>query len=70
MAVTTRPRPRPLPHARLFYTTALVVTLFSCYSVLKHAVPAVSEREARLAARALQAEDQEVHRLFVQDAES
>lgn len=61
MAVTTRPnpRPRPLPHARTFYTTALVVTLFACYSLIKHSVPAVSERDARLAARALLAEDQE-----------
>lgn len=66
MAVTTRPRPRPLPHTRLFYTTALVVTLFTCYSFLKHSIPAVSERKSRLATRALLAQDQEVQCLFAQ----
>ncbi|ETN38356.1 uncharacterized protein HMPREF1541_06391 [Cyphellophora europaea CBS 101466] len=59
MAGTISARPRPLPHARTFYTTALVVTLFACYSIVKHTIPAVSERNARLTARALLSQDLE-----------
>lgn len=59
MAAPIRIRPHPVPHARVFYTTALIVTLFACYSIVKHSIPIVAERDARLAARALLAQDQE-----------
>jgi solute carrier family 24 (sodium/potassium/calcium exchanger), member 6 len=54
-----RPRPRPIAHARLFYTTALVLTVFACYSFVKNSTPAVQERNARLAVRALEHQDLE-----------
>ena len=68
MAGTISARPRPLPHARTFYTTALVVTLFACYSIVKHTIPAVSERNARLTARALLSQDLEVLPHVIQQA--
>lgn len=58
-ATLARPRPRPVPHARAFYTTALIVTLFAWYSLVKNSIPVVAERNARVAARALLAQDQE-----------
>lgn len=53
------PRPRPIPHARLFYSTALVLTAFVGFGLIKSSIPAVQEHNARLTARALLAQDQE-----------
>ncbi|EXJ96321.1 hypothetical protein A1O1_01447 [Capronia coronata CBS 617.96] len=58
MRSPTRRRPRR-NHGRTFYTTALIITLFTCYSLLRNLGNGSSHRAPSVAARSLDARDLE-----------